>query len=193
MYSIIRSLHLYMAAFITALFTVYVVTGLQLAHPFFEDLVNRESWSESKHTVPGEQASSPRQVARYLMEQGIRGNLMSVDSSSTAMSFQLQRAGVTHNVNFDRKTRVAAVSSRSGNLMSLFFGVHHVSGSKHDDWVMTAWAYSLALMSVLLILIGVTGIFMWTMRPKERKTGIVLLGISMLLGLGVAPLILVTS
>ena len=59
--------------------------------------------------------------------------------------------------------------------MGMLNRLHHWAGFWHEPTSMKAWAIAVAIVSLGLLLVGATGIYMWFTRRPERRIGIVLL------------------
>ena len=53
------------------------------------------------------------------------------------------------------------------------------SGLWHDYWLINVWGFSVAIVSIGLIIIGVTGVYIWFKLYNERIVGAVLLTLSL--------------
>ena len=117
------------------------------------------------------------------------GDLVNVQSSSTSIEFTILRPGTEHVVRYAPGDTTAVVTTESADVVGFLNRLHHVTGTWHDAWVISAWTWFMAVVSVMLFGIGLTGIAMWFMRKKERGVGYVLLALSVGGGGGLAVLI----
>jgi Trk-type K+ transport system membrane component len=59
--------------------------------------------------------------------------------------------------------------------MGLLNRLHHLNGFEHSSATMNAWGWILAWTSIMLILLGGTGVYMWFRIYTERRIGSILL------------------
>ena len=59
--------------------------------------------------------------------------------------------------------------------MGLLNRLHHLNGFEHSNAAMNAWGWILAWISITLILLGATGVYMWFRIHNERRIGSILL------------------
>lgn len=59
----------------------------------------------------------------------------------------------------------------------------------HEDGRLDAWGWALALVSVVLLLIGISGVYLWFLMHKERALGAALLAANLVISLGLPTLL----
>ena len=70
--------------------------------------------------------------------------------------------------------------------MGLLNALHHVAGFSRGDALEKTWAAFAGLISVGLILLALTGIYLWSKLYKERRVGVILLAVSLCYSLALA-------
>jgi len=55
---------------------------------------------------------------------------------------------------------------------------------RHEDGRLNAWGWALALVSIMLLALGGTGVYMWFKLHTERAIGAVLLALNLMVSLG---------
>ena len=57
--------------------------------------------------------------------------------------------------------------------------LHHAAGVAHDVTSLNVWGALVAMVSLALLLVGATGVWMWFLRRTERTVGLVLLAMNL--------------
>jgi hypothetical protein len=174
MYRTLRTLHLLLASFSLPLLAMYGVSAVQMTH---------NGWFDMKPTVHESRVSLPpgiadaRTVARGVMDRlrDVDGELTSVQLSDTAVSLRLVVPGTVHEVRYDRASGVAHVKTSVAGFMGMLNRLHHFAGLWHEPVLLKIWGLVVFLVSLCLVLLGVSGMYMWFLRRSERRVGVVLL------------------
>jgi hypothetical protein len=174
MYKVIRNIHLLLASFSLPFLIMYGVSAVQMSH---------SSWFEMKPSVVERQLSLPagdmgaRSVAREIMNRqpDMKGELSNVQSNETGLTLRIVVPGTVHEVRYDRTSGVARIKTSVAGVMGMLNRLHHWAGFWHEPLSMRAWAAFVAIVSVGLLLLGASGIYMWFTRRPERRIGLALL------------------
>ena len=94
-----------------------------------------------------------------------------------------------HEVKYDRASGTAQVKTNVAGVMGMLNRLHHWAGFWHEPTSMKAWAFAVAIVSAVLLLMGVTGLYMWFTRRSERRIGLVLLGINVMFAVAIITLL----
>lgn len=177
MYKFLRNTHLFLgiAAFLFLL--MYGLSAVQMAHDNWFSM--KPAVSESRVSIPAEIGSGPRAVADYLRHAALRGELRDVRSSPSGASFDIARPGAIYRVEYAEATRQARIRTYTATFMAVLNRIHHIGGLWHDFWPVNAWGFFVGLVSVALIVIGATGIYLWLKLRAERAIGVVLLAVNL--------------
>ncbi len=97
--------------------------------------------------------------------------------------------GTVHEVRYDRTSGIARVKTSVAGVMGMLNRLHHWAGFWHEPLSMKAWAAAVAVASTALLLLGATGLYMWFTRRPERRLGLVLLTINLLVAVTVMTLL----
>jgi hypothetical protein len=177
MYKFIRNTHLLIGLFAFLFLLMYGVSAVQMAH---------NKWFSSKPAVSeSELALTPRVpdarvVARELMDRhGIRGELAQVRKAGPGFSFRIVRPGTVYEISYTAETGAAKVKTNVANLMGMLNRIHHIGGLWHEFTLTNVWAVFVALISVALIVLSLTGIYLWFKIHTERIIGVILLVLSL--------------
>ena len=178
MYLWMRNTHLWLGTLGSLFLLVYGVSAVQMGHNrWFRPA---PTVSEREVTLPAEAMASPRAAARALMDgHGLRGEIAQVVDGAASVSFRIVRPGTVAEVKVDRASRKARVRTSVAPFMGMLNRIHHVAGVHHEYALLNLWGVLVAVVSLSLILIGATGIYLWFKLHAERRTGAVLLALSL--------------
>ena len=187
-YSTLRTLHLVLASVVLPFVLMYALSAVQMSHDTWFDI--RPAVTErSLALTPG--VDDARAVAREVMDRlpGARGELQSIQAAPDGTTFRIVLPGIAHEVHYTRATGAASVKTRTAGMMALLNRLHHAAGLTRQVPSLTLWGWAVAAVSLLLILVGATGVWMWFLRRTERRLGAVLLGINLAFALTLIVLI----
>jgi hypothetical protein len=188
MYSTIRNLHLLLASIALPFLLMYGVSAVQMSH---------NGWFNMKPTVT-EQALSlaaglpeARDVARAVMARvpAAKGELLNVQSTAAGVTLRIVVPGTVHEVRYTRATGATQLKTSTGGTMVMLNRLHHAAGFGHGVTALDLWGAAIAIVSVVLLLVGATGVWMWFLRRTERTTGALLLAINLAFALALIVLI----
>jgi hypothetical protein len=186
-YSLLRSIHLLVGASSLAFLLVYAVSAVQMAH---------NSWFRMSPSVHEERIrlapriAEARQIARELMDRGVvRGEIQQTAMSPFRSTVRIVRPGTVHDVSYDATSGIAMVKTSIAGFMGMLNRLHHAAGLYHGYALLNAWGWAVAIVSVALLGLGVTGIWMWWLRRQDRMIGVVLLGANLVFSITVLALI----
>ena len=182
MYRKLRTLHLCAALFLCAFLLAYAISAVQLAH--------RQWIHPAEHTTVDDFALNPgltdaRVVARELMDRhSVRGELTHIEPSF----FRVARLGTVYEVAYSSATGVANVRTSTRGFMSVLNFIHISRGFSHAYAPMNLWSVMLALVSIGLLTLGASGLYLWFRNHRERVIGTILL----MVGAGLAAVLIVS-
>jgi hypothetical protein len=181
MYRLIRNTHLLLG--ISTLFFVlmYAISSMQMAHTTWFSTQPRTTQTALR-LAPG---SDARAAAQELWRtNNVRGDLVQVRSKAGHLLFRVTRPGKTYDIDYTPATGETTLRTAEGNLMSVLNRLHHISGLWHDLPILNVWAIFVALISIALIALALSGIYLWFKLHEERVIGSVLLTAGLGWGLG---------
>ena len=188
MYATMRNLHLWLGLGFLLFLLMYAVSSVQMAHPEWfpmEPSVREEVVSLSP--APG---FDPREVAARLREAAdVRGDVSAVETAADTVRFRVVRPGTVHEVSYAPGEAEVRVRTSVGSFLAMLNRLHHVGGLWHDYALIDVWGALVGLVSLALVAIGGTGIYLWFRVHRERRVGAVLLALS--LGYGLALVVLI--
>lgn len=182
MYSNLRNVHLLLGLFFFAFLLMYSVSAVEMAHSEWfpdEPIVSAEAV-----LVEPAESSNPRAFAQTLMRAGKWGELQSVVQDDEGFAFRIVRPGTTHSVRYLAGAPEAQVETSVSGVMRMLNRLHHLAGFYRDQTVTHWWAAFAGLASLALLLLGVTGVYLWFRLYKERLVGGLILSVGLLVGVG---------
>lgn len=168
-----REIHLALGLFSCAFVLMYSLSSIQMIHHWFPE----EPAVETRELAV-ETSGDGRAVARELMERhGLRGELSPIESTETGYRFRLFRTGRAHEVVYDRASRTAEATTRTFAWAQALSWIHRTAGFERNDWIGLSWSAFSLVVSACLLLLGLSGIYLWFQLKRERLVGGVLLAI----------------
>ena len=156
-----------------------------MAHPSWFSL--QPGITETQVAIATEVSDNPRVLARALMDDhGLRGGLDEVKQTPEGYELRISSLGTEHQVSYSRAKGEAKVRTFRANFMGILNRLHHVAGFLRGDGIQQTWAAFVGVVSVGLILLASTGIYLWFKLFSERTVGIVLLATSLAYSLTLA-------
>ncbi len=182
-----RNTHLVLGLAFTLALAVYLLSSVRIAHQSW--FSSRPSVTEETYAVDPGRAKTPRALGMFLIrEHGLRGDLVRIDTQQDRMfRFVIRRPGVSHQIQYEVGATEAMVTERRLSFIGTLLGMHFLYGFWHEDATMNLWGGVLFLTSTGLLLMGLTGIYLWFQLHEERLLGSTLLAV----GLGFALVVLV--
>ncbi|MGH9723370.1 MAG: hypothetical protein ACRD8O_24425 [Bryobacteraceae bacterium] len=180
-----RKTHYYLGLYFLFFLWLFAFTGLLLNHSswkFAEFWPNRKvSGFERQVEAPrsGSDLDRARDVARQL---GITGEIEWAASKpdSTLREFRVNRPGHNFVVTVNQDVNRANVQHTEINPWGVMRVLHTFTGLRagdtrnQRDWILTTvWALSMDAVSAGLVVMVLSGLYMWYGLPSKRKSGMV--------------------
>lgn len=157
--------------FVALLFAVSSVVIIY--RPWFPGGPERSG--QSLQLAPGMEA---RAVALELMRShGAKGDLREVKEADGEVRFSIWRPGTHLEVRYQRDSGQATLAERRYNVYETLVQLHVNHGFWHDFLPANLWSLLSLGLSVGLLLLGVSGIYLWYKHPQERTIGNILLAL----------------
>lgn len=188
MYSTLRNLHLLLASLILPFLLMYAASAVQMSHNGWFDM--KPAVTEWKLSLaPGQ--SDARSIAREVMDlaPSARGELQAIQQTPAGVNLRLVVPGTVHDVRYSGATGATQVRTSVGGAMVMLNRLHHLAGFGHGVTPMNLWGAAVVVVSLALLFVGATGIWMWFLRRSERLSGVVLLTINLVFALTLILLI----
>ena len=188
MYRLIRNVHLALGVGFTLVWLMYGLSSVQMAHPDWFPMEPERS--EARVAVAPTAAPDARALSVALAERGaVRGDVRSPATAGDTLRFQVVRPGTVHQVSYVAGAATATVVTNVGGFMTMLNRLHHYGGFWHVWGPLDLWGLLVALASVGLMVLGVSGIYLWFRTYGERRLGTALLGFSLAFGVAMTVLI----
>ncbi len=131
---------------------------------------------KANETLQLQAGSDARQAALELMRgHGVKGDLRNVSTSPEGLQFMIWRPGTHVQVVYRADTGAATLETRRFNVYETLVQLHVNHGFWHEFLPANLWALLSLGVSIGLILLGASGIYLWYKHPQERTIGNVLL------------------
>jgi len=188
MYTIIRNIHLLVASFSLPFLIMYGISAVQMSH---------SSWFQVKPAVTEREVSlapgqaDARTVSREIMNRqpGMKGELSNVQSTDAGLTLRIVVPGTVREVRYDRASGVARIKTSTAGVMGMLNRLHHWAGFWHEPASMKTWAVFVAVVSLGLLIVGASGIYMWFTRRPERRIGMALLAVNLAFAITILTLL----
>ena len=179
MYPFIRNVHLLLASFSLPFLIMYGISAVQMSHSTW---FNMKPAVQERDLPLDKGLSDARVIARTVMDRArdIKGELSNVQSAGSSISLRIVVPGTVHDVRYDPSSGAAHVKTSVAGVMGMLNRLHHWAGFWHEPLSMKTWAAAVAIVSFALLLVGATGLYMWFTRRTERRVGIALLAINLI-------------
>lgn len=187
LYKWLRNTHLATGLFCVLFVLMYGVSSVQMAHNTWFTV--RPTVSELNFSLTAN-ASGGREAARELMDRhGLAGELIQIRDTPGGYGFRIVTPGRVAEVTYNKATGETLARVSKANFLGMLNRIHHLAGLWHEYPLMNAWSLALGLVSLMLLVLGITGLYMWFKIHTERLVGAVLLSASLLFSLTVMVLL----
>ncbi|GAC1515689.1 MAG: hypothetical protein NVS1B4_07220 [Gemmatimonadaceae bacterium] len=182
-----RKLHNYLGLYLLLFVWLFSVSGLLLNHSAWSI---SQSWKTRRESVATRSIRPPRTdgdvaIAMDLMRQlAIVGELGATKRAPTAgiFEFQATRPGRIVRVQAQIDSGYARITDTRLNGWGAMTALHEFSGVKMDDptrtrhWILTrVWSLAMDALSLGLLMLVATGLFLWYRLADKRRQGVVAL------------------
>lgn len=169
MYKLLRDSHLVLGLFFCTFVLMFGISSLRFAHP---DWFSTEPTTESKISLTMGSVSNARSLARSLMEEhGLRGNFNDLRESEEGYEFNIGRMGTTHKVRYVKDLNQVEIETIRRPLIGILLGMHFTFGFDHENLLYNVFGALNLGVSIALLLLGATGIYLWFKIHEERMIG----------------------
>ena len=169
LYRKILAIHLCTGMLSFAFLAMYGASSLQMTHVKWFPLRDRVSEGHLWLT-PG--VGDARAVARELMQRyGLRGELAAVNASAGGLRFRIARPGTWYQVEYSAPAGAARMTTHENGFRGVLNRIHQSRGLWHEYTILNVWSSVLAVISLALILLGGTGVYLWFRNHRERRLG----------------------
>jgi hypothetical protein len=173
MLRLMRNIHLGLGLMFVLVALVFAASSLVIIYrPWLGTAVK-----PTEVTIPlsAAAAASPRAAALELMTvHGFRGELRQIQQRTGTFSFLIVRPGESNAVTYTPESGAATIATTRQGALETLVQLHTTHGFWHDYLPSNLWAALAFLGSLGLILLGVTGIYLWFLRYRSWVGGVLL-------------------
>jgi len=177
MYRLLRNIHLALALLSLPFLLTYGFSSVRMTH---------SSWFGQKPQVAETQvtaspgAADARTLARELMDRyGLRGELQQIFTTPAGSKLRIVRPGTVYEIEYTSANGETLVRTSTSGFLGFLSQLHRAAGFWHQYWLMNLWSGLVAWTSVAIILLGISGVWMWFTRGQDRVIGIILLTLNL--------------
>ncbi|MEZ5353809.1 MAG: PepSY-associated TM helix domain-containing protein [Bryobacteraceae bacterium] len=176
-----RNIHLGLGLVFVLMALVFAASSMVI---IYRPLLNTKPVdTETTVKLSPDAAASPRAAARLLMtSHGIRGDLRQAQERAGRFHFQIARPGEMAEVVYEPSSGEAKIKTRRQGALETLVHLHTNHGLWHEYMPSNFWAAIALLTSIGLLLLGVSGIYLWFQLHNERLIGGILLGFGLIFG-----------
>jgi len=181
MYRLMRNTHLALGVAFTLMWLMYGVSSVQMSHPEWFDGSPETAEAEVPVELPAD-AGATALAGALAGPAEVLGDVGNVRESGDTLRFQVVRPGTNHQVTWVRGRSQATVLTHRAAFMGVLNRLHHYAGFWRSWTPLDLWGILVALSSVGLIVLGVSGIYLWFRTWGERRVGGVILVVGLTTG-----------
>jgi hypothetical protein len=187
-YRWLRNTHLVLGLLAFPFLLMYGASAVQMAHPSW--FSGKAEIMEKEVQVSPSDGEDGRSLARALMGQyGLRGELHAVTPTDFGYRLEIGRPGTEYEIEYSAQAGKAKIRTSVRSFMLLLNRIHHIAGLRHQFRLSNAWGTFVIVVSIALILLSLTGIYLWFHFHSERRIGTWLLGFNLVYSLVLIVLI----
>jgi len=187
MYRWMRNAHLILGLLCVPMLLMYGISSIQMSHTKWFSMKPRVSEQTARLAPEG---NDGRALAREIMEQnGLRGVLKTLELTPGGYHFEIGRVGTSYSIDYHRQTGEARIRTTTFTFMGMLNRIHHIGTVRSPSLAIDALGGLVLLVSVCLILLALSGIYLWFQFHQERLIGTALLAASLAYGLTFVVLI----
>lgn len=181
----IRELHLYFGLFISPFILLYAISTILFNHTW----KSRSAESEAKAQMERVSIEMPEgmeglELAKYIMRKvNVSGEIEFFRHNLQQKQFVIpvMKPGQRITISVDLENKTAEIERRRTGFWSALLYLHkspgpHLAGFRGNWFYTRLWKWMADATVYLILLVSITGIYMWWVLKVERKVGLVLVG-----------------
>jgi hypothetical protein len=181
MFRLMRNIHLWLGLVFVLMGLVFAISSLVIIYRPW--LNTKPAETESRIQLSQQATASPRAAALALMvDHGIKGELRQIQTKADAVTLRIVRPGEMAEVNYQPSSGDAKITVRRQGALETLVQLHTNHGFWHEYAPSNLWAAISFFTSIGLLLLGVSGIWLWFAHHNERLIGGILLGSGLIFG-----------
>ena len=177
MQKLFHTIHLLASQLIIPFILLFAVSSFLIAHHIFE---RSPAEKASKEFFIAEPPSSITALQALLAEKhGIRGELTESNAiAGDKIELRLFRPGKSYAITLEQNNGRVIINSETRNFLVLLKDMHVTVGFPEDP-ALWWWGVSVLIVSILMLIITITGLLIWLKRGNEKRTGTKFLVVSL--------------
>lgn len=187
-----RKFHIYIGLYLLLFVWLFSISGLLLNHPKwqFAQFWSQRKQSSFEHSIQLPTETESVAKAKHLMQQlDIKGEIQQITThpEKSQFDFRVFRPGHIIDIKADLDTKRATVEQIQVNGWGIFRALHQFDGVRMDDpkekrdWFWTRiWSLSMDAVALGIIIMVLSGIYMWYKLLAKRRLGLIALGLGVL-------------
>ena len=161
MFQLMRNIHLGLGLTFVLMALVFAVSSLVI---IYRPWLGSPQPNRSALRIPLQPGATARAAARELMtNHGLKGDLRQIQENGDGISFRIVRPGEIAQVEYDRSRGEARINMRRYGALQTLVQLHTNHGLWHEYMPSNLRAALSVLSSAGLLLLGVTGIYLWSL------------------------------
>jgi hypothetical protein len=197
-YALVRAFHIYAGLFISPFILIFCISVLAFNHPEF---LNRINPVQSSHEIKVRLDSIPfdttnlRTARALIRDLKIKGEIDFINKNDSQISFPVNKPGLKTLIAVNTKSdSVVIVQRKEGavramNYLHIMPGQHNAA-MRGNSVFMKIWKITADAVVYLLLLLLLSGVYLWYVPESERRAGMYSLVLGLLLFAGLLYLIL---
>ena len=170
MYRTVRSIHLCAGVFALVFLAVYAISALQMTHGKWVHMEPRTS--ERSVALPAGLSDARAASVELARREKISGELTGIRISTGRLAFRILRPGMVWQADYSASTGATRLRITDTGTLGALNRVHQMRGIWHNWVAYNVWAALLALVGLVILTLGATGIYLWWKTHRDlRLTG----------------------
>lgn len=178
MYKTLRTLHLLCGALSLPYLLMYGLSAVQMAHNRWFTM--KPAVTERPIRVTRGYEDGRRLALDVMSAEGLRGEIQEIRTTPAGFNVRVVVPGTVHEIRYDRGVGEAQLKTSVAGFMGMLNRLHHAAGLWHEYPPLKFWGVLVAIVSVGVLGMGATGVWMWWLRRQDRTLGVILLAANLL-------------
>ena len=181
-YRWIRDVHLILGLFVSPFLLVFAVSTLLLNHTWkpWASLAEVEMPTPQVVEIP-EEIEGIEQAQAIMLQVGVSGEIRNVFRPENGLVILVMKPGKNTTITVDMTTGAAEIEQNETDFWDVLLYLHKSPGPHNanirGNWIFTRlWTWLIDTAVCAILLVSVSGIYLWAVIKAERKAGLILLG-----------------
>ena len=187
-YPPVRTLHMYIGLLISPFILIFAVSVLVLNHPGYFNNITPVREQSAINTILDSIPirSTDLLTAKAIIEKlSIKGEIDFIGKNDSSLFFPVKAPGVVHRIRVNTRNGMVSITRidegvlRGTTYLHMMPGPHNAT-IRGNSGFMKIWRYITDTIVYSLLFLTISGFFLWCFLQSERKTGIYVAGIGLL-------------